>query len=162
MNVELQTHSEAELQNTENAHSDSKNYQHEGNGEVPDENMHEESDSKSNDMQTRKELVLEKYVRRHHPEDQIIGDKEARTMTRNRLRNETCLLSKKEPRIVSEAIQDDDWYNALKEEIEQIEKNKTWTLVPRPTKKNVIGTKWMHYKSIFLMQNPSSMTTISP
>ena len=45
-------------------------------------------------------------------------------MTRNRLRSETCLLSKVEPRIVSEALQDDDWYNIMKEEIEKIEKNK--------------------------------------
>ena len=29
----------------------------------------------------------------------------------------------------------------MKEEIEKIEKNKAWTLVPRPTYKNVIGTK---------------------
>ena len=63
--------------------------------------------------------------------------------TRSRIRNETCLLIKIEPRTVSEAIQDDDWYIAMKEEIEQIEKNKTWTLVPRPADKNVIGTKWV-------------------
>ena len=31
----------------------------------------------------------------------------------------------------------------MKEEIEQIEKNKTWTLVPRRVDKNVIGTKWV-------------------
>ena len=31
----------------------------------------------------------------------------------------------------------------MKEEIEQIEKNKTWTLVPRLADKNVIGTKWV-------------------
>ena len=64
-------------------------------------------------------------------------------MTRNKLRSETCLLSKVEPRIVSEALQDDDWYNAMKEEIEKFEKNKTWTLVPRPVDNNVIGTKWV-------------------
>ena len=29
----------------------------------------------------------------------------------------------------------------MNEEIEQIERNKTWTLVPRPKDKNVIGTK---------------------
>ena len=29
------------------------------------------------------------------------------------------------------------------EEIEQIEKNKTWSLVPRLDAKNVIGTKWV-------------------
>ena len=64
-------------------------------------------------------------------------------MTRNKLNNETCPLNKVEPRIVSEDLQDDDWYNAMKEEIEKIEKNKTWTLVPRPVDKNVIGTKWV-------------------
>ena len=94
-------------------------------------------------METRKEPRLPKYVRRHHPIGQIIGNKEARPMTRNRLRSETCFLRKMEPRIVSEAIQDDDQYNAMKEEIEQIEKNKTWTLFPRPTDKNVIETKWV-------------------
>ena len=31
----------------------------------------------------------------------------------------------------------------MNEEIEQIEKNKTWTLVPRPKDKNIIGTKWV-------------------
>ena len=105
--------------------------------------MHDNSDAERNKIETRKEPVLEKYVRRHHLADQIIGDKEARPMTRSRLRSETCLLKKMEPRIVSEAIQDDDWYNAMKEQIEKIEKNKTWTLVPRPTNKNVIGTKWV-------------------
>ena len=103
--------------------------------------MHDNSGVERNNMETRQEPVLAKYVRRHHPIDQIIGDKEARPMTRSRLRSETCLLSKMEPRIVSEALQDDDWYNAMKEEIEQIEKNKIWTLVPRLTNKNVIGTK---------------------
>ena len=64
-------------------------------------------------------------------------------MIRNKLRSETCLLSKVEPRIVNEALQYDDWYNAMKEEIEKIEKNKTWTLVLRPVDKNVIQTKWV-------------------
>ena len=31
----------------------------------------------------------------------------------------------------------------MDEEIEQIEKNKTWSLVPRLEGKNVIGTKWV-------------------
>ena len=110
--------------------------------------MHEDSDAERTNMETRKEPVLAKYVRRHHLVDQIIGHKEAKPMTRSRLRNETCLLRKMEPRIVSEAIQDDDWYNAMKEEIEQIENNKTWTLVPRPIDKNVIGTKWVFRKKL--------------
>ena len=31
----------------------------------------------------------------------------------------------------------------MKEELIQIEKNKTWELVPRPEDKNVIGDKWV-------------------
>ena len=31
----------------------------------------------------------------------------------------------------------------MNDEIVHIEKNKTWTLVPRPKDKNVIGTKWV-------------------
>jgi hypothetical protein len=31
----------------------------------------------------------------------------------------------------------------MDEELDQIEKNGTWELVPRPKNKNVIGTKWV-------------------
>ena len=31
----------------------------------------------------------------------------------------------------------------MDEELDQIEKNDTWELVPRPRYKNVIGTKWI-------------------
>ena len=44
---------------------------------------------------------------------------------------------------MKDALERDDWYKAMEEEIEQIEKNKTWSLVPGPYDKNVIGTKWV-------------------
>jgi hypothetical protein len=31
----------------------------------------------------------------------------------------------------------------MNEELDQIEKNNTWELVPRPEDKNVIGPKWV-------------------
>lgn len=31
----------------------------------------------------------------------------------------------------------------MNEEMDQIEKNDTWVLVPRPKEKNIIGTKWV-------------------
>ena len=31
----------------------------------------------------------------------------------------------------------------MNEELDQIEKNKTWELVPKPQDKNVLGTKWV-------------------
>ena len=70
--------------------------------------MHGDSDAERDNMETRNEPVLAKYVRRHHPTDQNIGNKEAEPMTRNKLRSKTCLLSKVEPKIISEALQDDD------------------------------------------------------
>ena len=106
VNVEL--HSDAELQNIGNAHLDSKNNTHEENDELLDGDMHGDSNAERKNMEIRKEQVLEKYVRRHHPTYQIIGNKEARPITRKKLRSETCLLSKVEPRTVSEALQDDD------------------------------------------------------
>ena len=98
---------------------------------------------KDNNVETRAKPRLSKYVRRHHPTKQIIGKKDARLMTRKRLRNESCLLRKKEPKIVKDALEDDDWWKSMEEEIEQIEKNKTWSLVPRPNDKKLIGTKWV-------------------
>ena len=53
------------------------------------------------------------------------------------------MLSIKEPKSVKYALEDEDCSKAMEEEIEQIEKNKTWTLVPRPKDKNVIGIKWV-------------------
>jgi hypothetical protein len=32
----------------------------------------------------------------------------------------------------------------MNEELDQIEKNRTWELVPRPNVKNVFGTKWLY------------------
>ena len=45
-----------------------------------------------------KETILEKYVRRHHAPDKIIGDKESRFLTMKRLKSDTCLLCEFEPK----------------------------------------------------------------
>ena len=31
----------------------------------------------------------------------------------------------------------------MNEDLDEIEKNQTWELVPRPSKKNIVGTKWV-------------------
>ena len=105
--------------------------------EVQDDDNHSRS----------KEPVLAKYVRRHHSADQIIGEKSNGTMTRNNLKG-TCLLADFEPRSIKDALGNDSWIEAMNEEINQIEKNKTWTLVPRPKDKNVIGTKWVFWNKL--------------
>lgn len=85
-----------------------------------------------------------RYVRLNHSKNQIIGDKNKGIMTRRRLASkEVCLISKVEPKDVVEACKDENWMRAMEEELDQIEKNNTWELVPRPKDKNVIDTKWV-------------------
>ena len=48
-----------------------------------------------------------------------------------------------EPKNFAEARENDDWIKAMNEELDQIEKNQTWELVPRPTNKNIVETKWV-------------------
>jgi hypothetical protein len=49
-----------------------------------------------------------------------------------------------EPKNFNEASKDINWLKSINEELDQIEKNDTWKLVPRPTNKNVIGSKWVY------------------
>ena len=64
-----------------------------------------------------KELVLARYVRRHHAPDQIIGEKSHGTMTRSKLKG-TCLLVEFEPRNVKDALDNESWVEEMNEEIE--------------------------------------------
>ena len=115
MNAKL--HSDAELQNEENACSNSEISTYERDAKTPGRDVHSDTEAERQNVVTRTEPRLSKYVKRHHPADQIIGDKDARPMTRNRLRSESCLLSMKEPKIVKDALEDDDWYKAMEEKI---------------------------------------------
>jgi hypothetical protein len=86
-------------------------------------------------------------VQKNHPPEQIIGNKDAGVETRRKLcspeQRHLALLSTVEPNSFEEANTDEHWIKAMEEELDQIEKNETWELVPRPKNKNVIGTKWV-------------------
>jgi hypothetical protein len=86
-------------------------------------------------------------VQKNHPSEQIIGNKYAGVETRRKLHSpeqrHLALLSTVEPNSFEEANTDEHWIKAMEEELDQIEKNETWELVPRPKDKNVIGTKWV-------------------
>ena len=78
---------------------------------------------------------------KNHPPEQIIEIRDKGVMKRSRINEELCLISQVEPKNADQACKDDYWKQAMKEELDQIVKNETWELVPRPTNKNVIGTK---------------------
>ena len=83
-------------------------------------------------------------IQRNNPETLIIGDKDARVQIRGQLIfEEQALISLVDPKTFAEARKDDDWISAMDDELDQIEKNKTRELVPRPKGMNIIGTKWI-------------------
>ena len=99
---------DVELQNEGTKYSNSKVSVHERDVEILDRDVHSDSKVERQNEETRVEPRFSKYVKRHHPATQIIGDKDARPMIRNRLRSESCLLSIKEPKSVKDALEDVD------------------------------------------------------
>ncbi|GAU48012.1 hypothetical protein TSUD_188830 [Trifolium subterraneum] len=82
----------------------------------------------------------------YHPPDQIIGNTEDGVRTKKALQDvETNLglISQIEPRSINEAIIDESWIEAMKEELHQFEKNEVWNLVPFPKDHSIIGTRWV-------------------
>eukprot|EP00253_Pinus_taeda_P027603 PITA_27603 len=106
----------------------------------------EETNEAPDEEITIEEKTSSKYVQKNHPETQILGEKGAIVHIRRTIAEASsylALLSSTEPQNVNEACRDECWVKAMNEELEQIEKNNTWELVPRPHDKNIIGTKWI-------------------
>ena len=51
-----------------------------------------------------------------------------------------CMI---EPSTVEEALVDEHWVMAMHDELNQFKRNEIWEPVPRPSKTNIIGTKWV-------------------
>ena len=86
-----------------------------------------------------------RYVH-NHPTNLIIGDPSKGVTTRNSIRNlcgNLAFLSQIEPKNFHEAEFDEYWLLAMQEELNQFERSKVWTLVPRPSNHPIIGTKWV-------------------
>ncbi|GLJ51111.1 hypothetical protein SUGI_1088080 [Cryptomeria japonica] len=75
----------------------------------------EESEEEESENQDQ---VIPRYVRLNHNPDQIIGDKDAGVLTRRRLREKYCMISTIEPRTANETFADEDWINAMEEELD--------------------------------------------
>ncbi|XP_049350319.1 uncharacterized mitochondrial protein AtMg00820-like [Solanum verrucosum] len=68
-------------------------------------------------------------------------------MTRLKAKNvstpRTTLVGIAEPTIVDQALKVPLWYATMKEDINVLHENQTWTLVPKITKMNVVGSRWV-------------------
>ncbi|GJU03386.1 retrovirus-related pol polyprotein from transposon TNT 1-94 [Tanacetum coccineum] len=52
-------------------------------------------------------------------------------------------LSEIKPKKLMEALEEEVWIIAMQEKLNQVDRNKVWTLVPVPYGKTIIGTKWI-------------------
>ncbi|KAJ9548150.1 hypothetical protein OSB04_020693 [Centaurea solstitialis] len=81
-----------------------------------------------------------------HPIDQALGDPSTGVKTRQQSGNH-CLyvnfLSEHEPIKVDETLADPSWVSAMQEELAEFERNLVWTLVHKPSRKTIIGLKWV-------------------
>ena len=113
----------------------------------PDETRKEEVPISKNVEEPPQQETQQKSWRMmaNHPQEQIIGDSTQR-VTRSSIRNicdHLAFLSQIEPRCVNDALNDENWFLAMQEELNQFERNKVWNLVPKPVGHSIIGTKWV-------------------
>ncbi|GJS77797.1 retrovirus-related pol polyprotein from transposon TNT 1-94 [Tanacetum coccineum] len=96
----------------------------------------------------------DRWSRKKHIEHvNIIRKPMAGITTRSRVKDSEaasvheCLyvnfLSEIEPKKLIKALEEEGWVIAMQKELNQFERNKVWTLVPKPHRKTIIGTKWI-------------------
>ncbi|GKE08600.1 putative ribonuclease H-like domain-containing protein, partial [Tanacetum coccineum] len=85
-----------------------------------------------------------------HPLDNIIGNPSRPVSTRKQLATDAlwCLynsvLSKVEPKNFKSAITEDCWFQAMQDEIYELDRLQVWELVPQPYCVMIIALKWIY------------------
>ncbi|CAN1346353.1 Retrovirus-related Pol polyprotein from transposon TNT 1-94 [Linum perenne] len=89
------------------------------------------------------------HIQKRHPPTLLIGGQNDRLVTRSKklldfiATEDTALLSFIEPTSIKEALKDEHWILAVQEELLQFDRASVWELVPPPSGKTIIGTKWI-------------------
>ncbi|KAJ4807357.1 polyprotein [Rhynchospora pubera] len=86
------------------------------------------------------EAPIKTYVRRRREKD----DSNKKTRLMSDLYEQTHMMLVADPLSFEEAVDKEEWNNAMREEIAAIERNETWNLVSLPEGKNAIGVKWLY------------------
>ncbi|KAD6454646.1 hypothetical protein E3N88_09352 [Mikania micrantha] len=83
---------------------------------------------------------------KNHPLEQILGDLSKGVQTRGQISNfclHAAFLSQIEPSKYQEALKDNNWVEAMQDELLQFKRKNVWTLCPLPDGKYPIGTRWV-------------------
>jgi len=89
-------------------------------------------------------------MRRNHPESPIIGDPTDHVQTKSspRTQGHTIVIFEIEPKHIDDAIQDDNWVQAMQEELYHFQNNDVWKLVELPKGNKFVGAKWVLNKKL--------------
>lgn len=103
--------------------------------------------SEQSSKSRKKDARIAKYFIRHHAREQIIGGETKGILERKKLKV-TFFLSEFEPWSANDALENEVWIEKVNDKIEKIEKNNTWSLLPSPKDKNLIGTKYIFWNNL--------------
>ncbi|GJS34897.1 reverse transcriptase domain-containing protein [Tanacetum coccineum] len=137
-------------------------------GAYDDEDVGTEADFNNMDNTINDSPIPTLRVHKDHPKGQILGDPKLAVQTRGKIQkassvqqalvsyihnqNRTnhkdhqncllaCFLSQEEPKMISQALKDKSWVEAMQEELLEFKLQKVWILVDLPSGKKAIGTK---------------------
>ncbi|KAG7559036.1 Integrase catalytic core [Arabidopsis thaliana x Arabidopsis arenosa] len=88
-------------------------------------------------------------VPKSHSESDVIGNLDGNRTTRGKKVNYremiqfSCFVSSIEPLNIDAALEDESWFKACHEELNQFSHHEVWDLVPKPANVNIVGTKWI-------------------
>ncbi|PNX91272.1 copia-type polyprotein, partial [Trifolium pratense] len=106
------------------------------NNQQSDEDMHNSSDGD--------DVVQYQLPPRNRRPPQGHNDFVTRSDLDDELQNLAAYISNEDPKTYDEAAKSQVWIDAMNQEIESIERNKTWKLTTLPEDANVIGVKWIY------------------
>ncbi|GJW62977.1 putative ribonuclease H-like domain-containing protein [Tanacetum coccineum] len=139
-------------------------------GAYDDEDVGAEANFNNMDNTIDVSLIPTLRVHKDHPKGQILGDPKLAVQTRGKIQKDSslqqalvsyiynqnktnhkdhqncllaCFLSQEEPKMISQALEDESWIEAMQEELLQFKLQKVWILVDLPFGKKAIGTKWV-------------------
>jgi FtsZ-interacting cell division protein YlmF len=144
-----------EVSNIESSIEDTTEVQYEQVRESEKEyfELDEDTNTQADSNQQTTSNPSSRITQKNNPASQIIGEKDKGVQTRRRIINDIeqshiAFISMVEPKNFNEASKYVNWVKSMNEKLDQIEKNNTWELVPRPVDKNVIGSKWVFKKKM--------------
>ncbi|GKC39702.1 putative ribonuclease H-like domain-containing protein, partial [Tanacetum coccineum] len=107
-------------------------------GAYADEDMGAEADLNNLETIMNVSLIPTTRIHKDHPKEKIIGDPLLAPQTRRMTK------FSQEHAMVTQALTDPSWIEAMQDELLQFRLQKVWRLVNLPKGKHAIGTKWVY------------------